>query len=130
MKLTLLLTALAAGTAVTAETNEQKCNKKDSHAVIAINTFCNNNDIVVPSTYALEGFHIGTGGPKDTTVSIQGNCSPAQWVPKGICVSQFMAMCANSPDGSHGDSQQNFGRNGCQTWAIEVKGAYKDNLWN
>lgn len=130
MKLTLLLTVLTASTAVTAKTDLEKCNKKDSHAPIAINAFCNNNDIVVPSTYALKGYHIGTGGPRDTTVNIVGNCSPGQWVPKDICVSQFMAMCANSPDGSHGDSQQNFGRNGCQQWTINVKGAYKDNLWN
>ncbi|KAK5127543.1 hypothetical protein LTR85_006883 [Meristemomyces frigidus] len=126
MKLTFLLTALTAGTAfAAAESDLEKCQKKDSHAVSAINTFCLNSNIVVPGNCATKGFHIGTGGPKDTTVYIVGNCSPGQWVPRDICVRQLMNMCATSPGGSHGDSAQNFGRNGCQQWFINVKGAYK-----
>ncbi|KAK4549906.1 hypothetical protein LTR36_005207 [Oleoguttula mirabilis] len=125
---TVLLTALTASTTVTATTVPQtdinKCKKKNAHAVTAIDTFCLMSNIVVPGTYATKGFHIGTGGPRDTTVYIAGNCKPGQWVPRSICRAQFYSMCANSADGSHGDSVANYGRNGCQEWFINVKGAY------
>lgn len=118
MKLSLLITAMAA-TAI-AGPNRDKCNKKNDRVGRAIDIFCGNKNIVVPSNYAQNWAHVGTGGPKDTKIRITGNCKPPQWVPQKYCKLQFDAMCANSGKGTKGASTKRFGRGGCQYWEIDV----------
>ncbi|KAK5121406.1 hypothetical protein LTR85_005238 [Meristemomyces frigidus] len=127
---TLLVAALSAASMVSATlaSDQKRCNERNTQVPIAIYNFCSGGTagahIFVPSTYATNGAHIGTGGPRDTHVRIVGTCSPKQWVPQDICVNQFMNMCANAQRGSKGDSIKDFGRNNCQQFVIKVKGAY------
>ncbi|KAK4504213.1 hypothetical protein PRZ48_005129 [Zasmidium cellare] len=82
---------------------------KNPGVLNAIGKFCQNQGIVVPSSYAGKGMG---GGYNGESVQITGSCSPPQWVPQEYCVSQFKMMCSN------GRRERKFGRNGCQTWKI------------
>lgn len=117
---TFVLTALLA-TSTLALTDQQECQHKNGHAVQAIQQFCAKTNIVVPSTYAANGAHVGTNGPHDTRVSITGVCSPAQWVPQKYCLSQFYNMCATGNDvGDTAGRQYGAGTYKCQSWALDV----------
>lgn len=50
-----------------------------------------------------------------------GSCSPAQWVPQNYCNSQFGDMCFKKI------TTAKYGRNGCQTWKINVAHGGSDN---
>ncbi|KAK5138250.1 hypothetical protein LTR08_003311 [Meristemomyces frigidus] len=117
LSLTLALVGALASTAL-AKTNEQKCQSKNKNVPLAIEAFCAPTNLVVPSTYATNGKHAGQFGPKDTVVTITGSCSPAQWVPQKYCLSQFYEMCAYS--NKKGAQTNAYGRNGCQSWKIDV----------
>jgi len=68
------------------------CATKHPSIANAIGKFCQNQSIMVPSTYAKDG---EIGLTKHAEIWIKGNCSPAQWVPQQYCFSQFYNMCAN-----------------------------------
>ncbi|TKA42476.1 hypothetical protein B0A54_06926 [Friedmanniomyces endolithicus] len=124
MKLTTTLTALFATTTL-AMTDLEMCQKKNPHAVQAIQQFCAKTDIVAPSSYATAGAHVGTGGAHDTRLSIEAVCSPAQWVPQKYCLSQYYNMCATGDDvGDANDRFYGAGNYHCQTWHFSVGGPY------
>ncbi|KAK5123273.1 hypothetical protein LTR85_002703 [Meristemomyces frigidus] len=104
--------ALAAG--AYAATDQQNCKHKTKggHTITAIEAFCSNTGIVVPSAYAANGK--SSGGQK---VGVRGNCSPGQWVPQKYCLAQLYHMCATSPD-DHGNGVTKYGRNNCQDFYI------------
>ena len=101
------------------KTDSDVCWKKNQNVVKAIEGFCSNSNVVVPSTYAKNGYHVGQYGNHDTTVQITGDCGPPQWVPHHYCMAQFYNMCANGK--KHGDMNlRQYGRNNCQRWHILV----------
>ncbi|KAK4901819.1 hypothetical protein LTS10_011306 [Elasticomyces elasticus] len=102
-----------------AKTDQQKCQHKNGHAVQAIQRFCQKTDMVIPSDYARNGAHVGTGGPHDTRVHIDGSCNPWQWVPQKYCLSQLYNMCAQG-DGAGSYGARFYGNNNCQTWVLNV----------
>ena len=67
-----------------------QCSNKDPSVVNAIGKFCQKVNMVVPSNYASGGM-AGYSGHK-THIRITGSCSPAQWVPKTYCLTQFYHM--------------------------------------
>ncbi|TKA71483.1 hypothetical protein B0A55_06943 [Friedmanniomyces simplex] len=120
MKLTTALTAAFATTTL-AMSDQAMCQKKNAHAVQAIQQFCAKTNIVAPSSYASAGAHVGTGGPHDTKLSITAVCSPAQWVPQQYCLSQFYNMCATGDDvGDASPRLYGSGAYHCQTWNFAV----------
>ncbi|KAK5132856.1 hypothetical protein LTR08_008572 [Meristemomyces frigidus] len=110
MKITALLPLALAGS-VFAST---PCSEKAPSAMAAIQKFCSQMNIMVPSNYAKTGQR---GYTDATRVSITGNCKPAMWVPHNYCMSQFENMCSNG--GKHGGSTHKYGKNGCQHWEIQ-----------
>ncbi|KAI7088669.1 hypothetical protein KC356_g3099 [Hortaea werneckii] len=124
-----LLVALLAATEVTAISDHVVCYTKNDFAIDAIHAFCSKGNIVVPSDYARKGGVARKSGKSKggrdwalfTSVSINGNCKPAQWVPQKYCMSQFKNMCAKAGKGYYGASEKRFGRNKCQKWSIVVK---------
>ncbi|KAK0256795.1 hypothetical protein LTS09_008497 [Friedmanniomyces endolithicus] len=108
MKLTTTLTALFATTTL-AMTDLEMCQKKNPHAVQAIQQFCAKTDIVAPSSYATAGAHVGTGGAHDTRLSIEA----------------YYNMCATGDDvGDANDRFYGAGNYHCQTWHFSVGGPY------
>ncbi|KAM0698724.1 hypothetical protein Q7P36_002191 [Cladosporium allicinum] len=95
----------------------EACLKKDDGAnvVAAIENFCKNTKIVVPSSLAGQG---GSGGPKNNLahIGISGKCSPAQWVPQHYCYKQFYYMCWKG--NNRGSYEKSYGRKKCQDWLI------------
>jgi len=93
-----LLTLLAtSASAATDFQNAVKCGKNFPKVNQAIEAFCSKktkngkpaNDLVVPSDYAREGvLTLGLQG-SGIKVAINGNCSPAQWIPYKWCMAQF-----------------------------------------
>lgn len=124
MKVFSTIAALSAFiTSALALTDYDECNKKNSHAVQAIQKFCSNQGIMVPSDYAKTPVHVGTGGIHDTRVWIDGPCSPAQWVPQHYCLSQFFSMCADGDAwGGSNERMYGAGNDKCQFWNLRVKG--------
>lgn len=127
MKLSNVLSLACLATLTSAGT---PCGKdKLPNVANAINKFCSNQGIVVPSTYAIQGAsgafdrgHVSIAGTSWCAVSLVtcraehlslGTCNPSQWVPKEYCLSQFRMMCSN------GRKVRKFGRNGCQTWVSD-----------
>ncbi|KAK5129724.1 hypothetical protein LTR08_002935 [Meristemomyces frigidus] len=109
-----IFSMLTLATAAYALTDQELCSKKryGKSNVLAIQGLCAKTNMVVPSTYAQKGHK--HGGQK---AAIQGNCSPAQWVPQYWCLKQFYDLCAHTTD-DKGEDTKKFGSNGCQSFYI------------
>ena len=74
--------------------NKNECIKKNPNVVDAINAFCSKG-FTVPSNYAKIGKYVGANGKwKNAQITIDGDCSPPQWVPRYWCYTQLFQMCA------------------------------------
>ncbi|KAF2485864.1 hypothetical protein BDY17DRAFT_322671 [Neohortaea acidophila] len=106
---TILLLTLGAATSTTANP-ASRCAAKNGAIQDAIDLFCTNTHIMVPSQWAHDGLQFG-----NAHVSIRGHCSPAQWVPQQYCVSQFQHLCAGTYGGF---GFAHYGEGGCQEFRI------------
>ena len=115
----LILTSATLTSARTNTENELECTKRSPSIMYAIGRFCQKNDLVVPSDYAVTGAHGTYNDPHTRTkVYITGSCKPPQWVPQEFCFSQFKELCADSQDKTFSGVEY-FGRSNCQRWHIE-----------
>ena len=116
MKITALLLFAASFAGLgNAVSDRQHCANKNGNLMKAIDSFCANKALTVPSVYAKRGMK---GPDKHTRIWIDGNqCQPFQWVPPKYCKSQFWNLCKRG--GAHGGGVTRFGRDGCQVWKIK-----------
>jgi hypothetical protein len=124
----LALLALITFTAAASDwQNAVKCGKRFPEINSAFDTFCRNprngdihsgqGGMMVPSPWAQEGVgHTGLRGNR-FSVRVESSCSPAQYLPYKYCMSQFQAMCANTPN-IWGYQTQHFGASGCQKFIV------------
>lgn len=88
------------------------CQRKNVNLMKAIDAFCSNDAIVVPSAYAYDGKWVG-----GQQARIKGACSnmgggKGVWVPSEYCYSQMWSTCANG--GANGAGSALFGSKKCQ----------------
>ena len=94
--------------------NFHNCNKHNRDIATAIQAFCWNEKLMVPSTYAKNGMAWGK-----VLVSIDGKCKTPAWVPSSYCMTQFHSICGEVGPGTTGYGRQDFGHKGCQHFLIE-----------
>ncbi|KAF4553283.1 Hypothetical protein D9617_7g030100 [Elsinoe fawcettii] len=101
------------------------CTWKNPQLVQAIDQFCSNSKIVVPSAYGADG---KTVGDNLAWVWPQGKC-PEAWVPRKYCNSQFYRICAKGDKKGYGKGF--FGRPGesaCQVWLLDSKKVHDQHI--
>ncbi|PNS19531.1 hypothetical protein CAC42_7375 [Sphaceloma murrayae] len=94
------------------------CVWKNPQLVQAIDEFCKNPKIVVPSSYGANG---KINGNNVAWIWPQGDC-PSAYVPQQYCYSQFYSVCAKGNAKGYGKGF--FGRPGekaCQVWLLDEK---------
>ncbi|TKX23014.1 hypothetical protein C1H76_4753 [Elsinoe australis] len=101
------------------------CAWKNPHLVDAIDQFCSESNIVVPSAYGADGKTVG-----DSVAWIwpQGDC-PQAWVPQKYCHSQFYETCARGNMKGYG--KMFYGRPGekqCQVWLLDTKKIHETQI--
>lgn len=107
---------------------EAMCGVKNPALVNAIQNFCSNTALTVPSTYATNGVSSSLSFSKNShtwwTVYITDTCKDMepQWIPQEYCYSQFYEMCVYGD--KHGANTRTFGWGGtsCQEWKIPKLG--------
>ncbi|KAF2220145.1 hypothetical protein BDZ85DRAFT_303385 [Elsinoe ampelina] len=101
------------------------CMWKNPQLVEAIDQFCSNTNVVVPSAYGADG---KTVGDNVAWIWPQGQC-PQAWVPQTYCYSQFYRVCAKGSDKGYGKGF--FGRPGesaCQVWLLDTKKVHDQQI--
>jgi len=97
------------------------CKNKNADLFQAINNFCGNNDIQVPSSYGLKG---ATVGNSVAWIRTQDGC-PTSFVPQKYCYQQFYEMCVGGD--SNGYNMNWYGVPGgdkCQVWFLNTQGRH------
>ncbi|RMX79840.1 hypothetical protein D0869_08005 [Hortaea werneckii] len=90
---------------ISAQDPAELCGAKSPSIIHAIDTLCGDHHLYVGDNVPVHQVFGDPGEP--TQLEISGDCSPAEYIPRGICKRQFYEICVGGNE--HGSGVANYG---------------------